>query len=309
MFLEIGNVDSNVNITSDAFVRTIEPTTTGIHGGGILTIDGNGFSDNRSDIQVTIGTNPCRIIEAMEDEIQCEIPPRTNTNINSVEINITSHQIIFPSSSFSLNYSELITPNVSSVSPTNGNGLQTITIQGNQFISPGRQTDVFIDNSSCNITIHSMTSITCTIDSTLPAGNHSIDVFIEDIGHSNRDIIYKQDLTITNITPTDGGYGGGLITTIQGFGFNGTDVQVNICNRSCLSIDVLSNNEIDCLTPSLTMLSTDTICNLSLSVDGIKEETTFTYRTNLTSTITGVGPNRGGTGGGTIITINGTNLP
>ena len=280
--------------------------TTGIHGGAILTIDGHGFSDNRSQIQVTIGSNPCSVIEAMENEIQCEIPPRTN-NINRVNITINSHQISFPSS-FALNYSDAITPNVTSVSPNTGSGLQTLTITGNHFVGTG-QTDVFVGDTPCNITTRSMTSITCTIEPTLPAGNHTIDVFVEDIGHSNEDILYKHDLTIRNVTPSEGGYGGGLITTIIGNGFNGTDVDVIVCNRSCLSLDIVSNGEIDCMTPPMTMSSTNTICNISLTVDGITKNTIFTYQSNLTATITSVSPNRGGTGGGTTITINGTNFP
>ena len=207
-----------------------------------------------------------------------------------------------------MNYSESITPNVTSVSPNSGSGLQTININGNHFIGTG-QTDVFVGETQCNITTLSMTSISCTIGSTLPTGNHSIDVFVEDIGDSNENVYYKHDLTIINITPSVGGFGGGLITTIQGFGFNGSNVNISICNKSCLSIDIVSNNEIDCLTPSMTMSSTNTLCNLSLTVNGITKDTQFTYQTNLTASITSVTPNRGGTGGGTIITINGTNFP
>lgn len=303
----IGSIESSLNITGDAIVSSISPSTTGIHGGAILTIDGHGFTRNESDIQVNIGSNPCLIIESREDQIECEIPRRT-TNVNNVNIQIISHQISFPSSSLRLNYSESITPNVSSISPNFGSGSQTVNINGNNFIGPG-QTDVFIDETPCNITSVSMTSINCVIQSTLSAGNHSIDVFVEDIGHSNEDIFYRHDLTLRNITPSEGGYGGGLITTIEGNGFNGSNVSISICNRSCLSIDIRSNNAIDCLTPSMTMLSPNTLCNVSVSVDGITKDTQFTYRSNLTATIISVSPNRGGTGGGTLITINGTNFP
>lgn len=296
-----------MNITSDAIVSSISPLTTGIHGGAILTIDGHGFSNNETVIQVTIDSNPCPIIESREDQIECRIPPRTNSQ-NNVNVQIISHQITFPSSSIRLNYSESITPNVTSVNPNSGSGLQTININGDHFIGTG-QTDVFIGDTPCNITSLSITSITCSIQSTLSAGNHSIDVFIEDIGHSNENVYYKHDLTLRNITPSEGGYGGGLTTTIQGYGFNGTNVNISICNKSCLSIDVVSNNEIDCLTPSMTMSSSNTLCNVSVTIDGITKETLFTYKSNLTASITSVSPNRGGTGGGTIITINGTNFP
>jgi hypothetical protein len=302
----IGNVDSLVNITSDAFVSTVTPSTSSIYGGAKLTIDGHGFSSNISEVQVNVGSNPCPVIESSESEIQCIVPPQGN-GPNTANIQITSHTISFPSS-FSLNYSRGITPNISSISPPLGSGAQSLVITGNNFVGVG-QTEVTVGETPCNVTSRSMASITCIIGPTLPAGNHSVTVNVEQVGDSNENVMYRHDLTITTVTPAEGGYGGGLESSIIGNGFNGTDVSVTVCNRSCLSENIVSNEELICVTPPLTMVSGNTLCNMTVVVDGIKKETAFTYKQNLTATITGVGPNRGGTGGGTLITINGTNFP
>ena len=295
-----------VNITSDAFVSTVTPQISSIYGGATLTIVGHGFSSNISQIQINIGSNLCPVIEAAESQIECIIPAQGN-NSNIANIHINSHQISFPSS-FALNYSRTITPNITSVSPTSGSNLQALVLTGNNFVGVG-QTNVTVRDTPCHINNRSINSIRCTVGSSLPAGNHTVNVHVEEIGDSNENIVYTHDLTITNVTPAEGGYGGGLISTITGNGFNGTDVTVSICNKSCLSVETLSNDQLNCMTPPLPMASVNTLCNMTVNVDGIKKNTTFTYKTNLTATITSVSPSRGGTGGGTTITITGTGFP
>ncbi|CAF3595884.1 unnamed protein product [Rotaria sordida] len=302
----IGNVYSLLNITSDAVVSTVTPVSSSVHGGATLTIDGHGFSNNASEIQITIGSNSCPVIEAIESRIECTIPPQGSSS-NTANISISSHQISFPSS-FILNYNNTITPNITSVSPTFGSNSQVLVITGHNFVGTG-QTDVTVGDTPCNITTRSMGSITCTVGSSLSAGNHTINVHVDDIGDSNEDIVYRHDLSITSITPSEGGYGGGISSTIRGNGFKGTDVDVNVCNKSCLSIQIESNDQLTCVTPPISMASMNTVCNMTVDVDGIRKNTVFTYKINLTATVTSVSPSRGGTGGGTTITINGTDFP
>lgn len=295
-----------MNITSDAIITSIGPSTSSTYGGATLSIDGHGFSSNISDIQVTVGANRCPVTEASESEIECIIPPQ-GISPNIANINITSEQVNFPTP-LTVNYSSAITPIITSISPTFGSNAQVLVLTGSHFIGPG-QTYVTVGETSCNITSLSAGSITCIIGSTLSAGNHTVKVYVEEVGNSNENLIYTHDLSISNITPPEGGYGGGLTSVITGNGFNGTDVRVSVCNNPCLSVDVVSNERVECVTPPFPMTSGNTVCNMTVDVDGIQENTTFTYKANLTSTITSVGPNRGGTGGGTTITITGTDFP
>ena len=303
---DIGNIYSTLNITSDAYISTVAPLSSSIYGGATLTIDGHGFSNNISQIQVTIGSNSCPVVQATESRIQCTVPPQGNSP-SLANISISSHQVSFPSA-FVLNYSHAITPNITSVSPNFGSGSQNLVITGNNLVSSG-QTNVKIGDTPCNISNRLITSITCTVGLDLPAGNHSVNVHVDDIGDSNEDIFYMQDLIIANVTPAEGGYGGGLSSTVLGNGFNGSGVSVRVCNKSCLSVQIVSNDELICETPPATMTSANTWCNMTVNVDGIQKETVFSYESNLTAMITSVSPNRGGTGGGTTIVINGTNFP
>ena len=59
---------------------------------------------------------------------------------------------------------------------------------------------------------------------------------------------------------------------------------------------------------SLCDLSADASCDVVVTVNGISKTVTpqYTYDAALTPEITGVDPSRGGTGGGTTVTITGT---
>ncbi|CAF4657274.1 unnamed protein product [Rotaria sp. Silwood1] len=302
----VGNAYSSLNITSEAIVATVTPLTSSVYGGATLTIVGHGFSNNISEIEVNVGTDSCPVTSTTSEKVECTIPPQRN-NPNTANISISSHHISFPSSSL-LTYDRAITPNISSVSPTFGSNSQNLVISGNNFAGSA-QTNVTVGKTECTVNSRSMVSVACTVGSDLPAGHHEVTVHVDGVGDSNSDISYTQDLSITSITPSEGSYGGGLPSTILGNGFNGTNVTVSVCSRACLSKEIVSNGQLICVTPEISSTVASTACNLTVSVDGISKNALFTYRANLTATVTSVSPARGGTGGGTTITINGTNFP
>lgn len=305
--LGIGNICSGLTIIVNGTVSTITPLISSIYGGAILKITGFGFSSNISQIQINIGSNLCPVISATNRQINCTIPMKGN-NSNLATINIISHRVIF-SSSFILGYNETVTPNVTSINPTFGNGSsQLLTIYGENFVSD-EQTTVTVGEHTCIVSNYSAMMIQCTLDSTLPAGDHAVIVHVYGIGDSNSNIFYTHDLSLTTVTPSEGGFGGGLQITIIGYGFNSTDTSVTICSQACSSITILSNVELVCLTPQVSPDIVDSSCNLTATSGGISKRLPFTFRANLTSTIASVGPSRGGTGGGTMITINGSNFP
>jgi hypothetical protein len=53
----------------------------------------------------------------------------------------------------------------------------------------------------------------------------------------------------------------------------------------------------------------DNSCELKIVENGLNITSTFDYRASLTPTITSSSPIRGGTGGGTLLTINGRGFP
>ncbi|CAF1212069.1 unnamed protein product [Rotaria sordida] len=301
----VGNTNTLPSVISTVFLSGVSPTTSGIYGGILLSIIGTGFSSDIEQIQVTIGSNLCSIVRMTTNEIQCIIPAQGNSS-NPATIYVVSNGITvtLPSSIY---YNATITPNVTSVEPTSGSAWQILNITGENFVNG--QTSVRVGNIPCVITSLSTTSITCTLTLSTATGHYSVVVHVNTSGDSNSDVFFFSELSLTNITPAQGSYGGGLQVTVVGDGFNGTNINVTICNQTCSSVVVLSNTELACITPALAPVGINTSCNLTVTIDSISSSIPFLYTSDLTAKLVSVSPTRAGTGGGTILTINGDNFP
>ncbi|CAK0863858.1 unnamed protein product, partial [Prorocentrum cordatum] len=58
-------------------VNSIEPTSSGIHGGNMLTIFGSSFSEIPADNQVSVGGIPCEVTTATASRLQCVLGDRS----------------------------------------------------------------------------------------------------------------------------------------------------------------------------------------------------------------------------------------
>jgi hypothetical protein len=278
--------------------------SSGVHGGILLTIDGNGFAESIIEPRVTIGSSACSIVDSTPEHIQCLVPAQGSTP-SSANIAIVSNGITFPGS-FTFTYNAGITPTISSISPTTGVAGQILTITGSNFIVG--QTSVSVGGINCPTTSISTSSIVCTVNAT-PAGNQPVIVRVASTGTSNSNIQFQYILQVNSISPAQGGYGGGQTVSIVGDGFNGSSTSVTICGRTCQSISMQSNTQLSCLTPVAPLSSSDQSCSLIVTVGSSSRTVSYTYRANLTATVTAISPTRGGTGGGTTLTITGTNFP
>jgi len=68
-------------------------------------------------------------------------------------------------------------------------------------------------------------------------------------------------------------------------------------------------NSITCLVPSSNIKDKDTTCELIINENGLVAQNEFKYLVSLTPTLSSVSPLKGGTGGGSVLTITGTNFP
>lgn len=303
--LGIGNIGSLTNVSSEANVINFSPKISGIYGGALLTIIGNGFPRKASQVHVVVGSNPCNIVQMTAFTIECIIPPQTDSDeLAIIDIIVEETSV---SSTFFLNYSSAITPNITSISEATMNTSTMLRISGSNFVVDN--TTVTIGSSLCRIYNMSTTLILCLVSSEQPAGRHAVIVHVNFVGQSNSDQVYTSRLQINSVSPQSGSYGGGLPVTIAGSGFNGTNVIVSVCNKTCLSVVKLSNVALVCVTPSFSMTEVNDSCNLTVTVDDITETILFTYERNLTATLTAISPQRGGTGGGTTVTITGLGFP
>lgn len=270
----------------------------------MLTINGNGFINSSSNLQVSVGTGSCTIIQITPGQIQCTVPPQ-GSSPSSATVRVVSNGVTFPGS-FTYTYNATSSPTISSITPTSGTIGQPVVISGSNFVTG--QTTVTVGGVPCAVTSVSSTSIACTVGSG-PAGNQPVLVTIPSIGQSNNNIQFQYILQVSTISPSRGGYGGGQTVTINGNGFNGSSINVTVCGEVCQSVTVVSNTQLTCRTPSRTVLSSDTSCSLMVTAGSLSQTVSYVYAANLTATITAISPPRGGTGGGTLLTITGTNFP
>lgn len=291
-------------LTSVASVSSVSPTSGSVYGGVTLTVNGNGFTSSRSNIQVFVGTNTCPIIQTTPGQVTCTVPAQ-GSSLASSTVRVVSNGVTFPSS-LVFTYSSSLTPSVSLISPTTGTTGQSITITGSNFVSG--QTTVTVGGVPCVVNTVSANSITCVVGSS-PAGNQPVVVSVSSNGASNNNVVFQYTLQVNSATPLRGSFGGGQSVTINGNGFNSSGVSVTVCGTACQSVNVISNTQLICITPSSTASSSDRSCSLTVSAGSLSQSVTYVYGNNVTPTISSVSPVRGGTGGGTLLTITGTNFP
>jgi hypothetical protein len=304
LLIGVGTVLSSSTLTSVAAISSVSPTSGSIYGGAVLAINGNGFANSASNIQVLVGTSSCTIIQSTPGQVQCIVPAQ-GSGPSSATIHVVSYGITFPGS-FTYTYNSSSTPTISSLSVTSGTSGQSLIISGSNFVTS--QTTVSIGGTPCAVSNVSSTSITCTVGSS-PAGNQPVVVSVSSVGNSNANIQFLYNLQVTSASPSRGSYGGGQSVVVIGNGFNASSISVTVCGQACQSVTVSSNTQLTCVTPSATASSSDTSCNLTVTVGSASLSEPYVYAANLTATVTSVSPTRGGTGGGTTLTITGTNFP
>ncbi|CAF0745209.1 unnamed protein product [Adineta steineri] len=300
----IGKTVSSASLISSATIANVAPTSGSMYGGVPITITGNGFARSASNMQITVGSSPCTIVSTTPGQVQCVVPPK-GSNASPATINIVSNGITFPTSN-TFTYSAASTPTISSISPSSGTVGQALTISGSNFIAG--QTSVTIGGTICTITSVSSTSIVCTVNSS-PAGSQPVIVTVSSTGVSASTNQFQYNLQVSIATPARGSFGGGQVVTVTGDGFNTPNISVTVCNTACQSVSVVSNTQLTCVTPAATYQVADKVCSLTVTVGSLSQSASYTYQASLTASVTSVSPARGGTGGGTTLTITGTNFP
>ena len=196
-------------------------------------------------------------------------------------------------------------PTVTGVSPNNGApaGGNSVTVTGTNLT--GATAVDFGTTPGTGITAVTATSLTVTA----PAGTGTVNVTVTTpngtsaVNAPSDQYTYNGPPTVSGVNPAGGPTGGGTSVTVTGTGFTGaTAVDFGASNPGT-SIDVLSPTRLTVTSPS----GSGTV-NVSVTTPngtGTKDSA-FTYA--LAPTITSVSPSEGPTSGGTVVTIDGTNL-
>ena len=281
-----GNADpSGTTLTSQAMADSITPDAGSTFGGQTVVIAGNGFSGSMDDTTVDVGGEICDVTACTSSSVTCTTPAGADGSSDFV---VTSNGVQFPAVSFS--YSAASTPSVSSVSPTEGSGAQTLTISGSHF---GAAPEVSIGGSDCAVTASTDSSISCDLPA-IAGGDYAVVVFASEYGLSDEATTYTSTLAADSMTPTSGSFGGGSLLTIAGQGFDTeTNPEVTVCGVECVVQDGVTDTQLTCITPANAGSGTET-CDVTVSqASGASVAAgSFTYDDALTPQVTGVSPQR-----------------
>ena len=211
---------------SGPLISSISTATSVPGGGGVLTINGAGFSGSTS---VMFGTTSATFTAHTDNRITATVPAGSGT-VNIVVINggVTSNAVQF---SYSL-------PVVTSISPSSGPsaGGTSVALTGTGFTGATRVQFGSVDATS--FTVNSDTSITALS----PAGATGIvDVTVAGpvgIGPAGGKFTYADAPIVTSISPTIGSVVGGTNVTVFGDGFtDATAVKFGTTNATSFTVN------------------------------------------------------------------------
>ncbi|KAA0710212.1 Fibrocystin-L Polycystic kidney and hepatic disease 1-like protein 1 [Triplophysa tibetana] len=279
----------------------IQPTSGSIAGGTPLLIKGNGFVAEHT--VVNLDGIQCQILEVTPDGIKCLTRPHAK---GEVRVDIWVYGVLYPQLRF--NYTITQTPNITSVSPVTGPVGTQITISGSGFGTDAALVSVEIDAVGCNVTSITDTQLMCTVGEHA-GGTFPVRLYHQVKGHALSQSVFSYELLLTGVTPNEGSFAGGAVVAVQGSGFDPNTTRVLICDRECnVDLQNSTSNQMYCEVPHNNGNKTEQVCRVSVfnGNDTVNITTGYTYRSSLTPVITDVTPRRGGTAGGTRLTITGS---
>ena len=199
-------------------------------------------------------------------------------------------------------------PSVSGISPASGpaDGGTIVTITGIGFT--GTTAVFFGSTTATSFTVDSDTQITA-VDPAEEAG--TVDISVTGLlgtsaQSANDQFTFNASPTIAGISPISGPLAGGTVVTLTGTNFFGT-VSVTIGGVSATNVQVNSaGTQITAVTPASATAGSANVVITSSTNGSVTADGAFTYIA--TPTITSISPNSGLLGGGTVVTISGTNL-
>ncbi|XP_036421459.1 fibrocystin-L-like [Colossoma macropomum] len=290
----------SVTLTSEP-LASFRPMSGSLAGGTLLMITGNGFVAGNTSVMV--GIYPCSILQVTPSTVQCLTHSYSE---QLVQVKIQVFRVIYPLLSF--NYSQEQTPKITSVSPTTGPSGTPLTISGSGFGSDASLVSVNIDGVPCTVSSITDTEVQCT------AGEHAGGTYPVTVTHQVKGLAQSQssftyELQLTQVSPNEGSYAGGAVVAVQGTGFDPYSSKVLICSKECsVRRNVSSSTTLYCEVPPNNGTQAEQACTVMVLNTYASANNTngYTYKSSLTPIITDVSPRRGGTAGGTVLTITGS---
>jgi hypothetical protein len=290
---------------ADNFSYLVAPTVTGVTpstgpaaGGTAVTITG---TDLTGATDVSFGGSAAIFTVDSSTQISATSPAGSGT----VDITVTTAG---GTSATSPDDQFIFTPppTVTSVSPNSGSavGGTSVTITGTGFA--GATAVSFGASAATTFTVDDSTHITATS----PAGSGTVDVIVTtsdgtSVTAGADHFSYVGTPTVTGVDPNAGPLAGGTSVIITGTGLSGASA-VDFGSTAATSFIVDSATQITATSPAGSAGPVDVTVTTLGGTSGTSASDNFTYVA--APTVSSVTPSAGPTGGGTSVTITGTDL-
>jgi alpha-tubulin suppressor-like RCC1 family protein len=294
-----GFYDSMAFTASVPTVLSVTPSTGPGAGGASVTITGANLSEVTA---VKFGLTPATSFTVNSASITAVAPGGTGT----VDVTVASSEGTSATSSAD-HYTYLAPPTVSTVTPnlgpTAGGTLVTITGAELTFATGVR----FGATPAVSFIVNSATSMTAIA----PAGTGTVDVTVTTPGGTSTTgsvdhYRYVPPPTVKKVTPTKGSAAGATTVTIAGTELSGATA-VKFGSASATRFTVVSATSITAIAPPGT---TGSMVDVTVTTAGGKSAITsadhYSYVAPAPPTVTKLSPTKGLAGGGTSVTISGT---
>ncbi|WP_199228409.1 putative Ig domain-containing protein [Caulobacter sp. D4A] len=296
------SVGITVNLNVPPAVSSLSPTSGSTAGGTSVVLTGSNFVNITA---VTFGgTNATGYTVNSATQITATAPAGSAGTVNARVTSSTGGQSATAAGN---QYTYVAPPTVTSISPTAGptGGGTSVTITGTNL--SGATAVSFGGTAATGFTVNSATQITATA----PAGSAgTVDVRVTTAGGQSAtsaadQYTYVAAPTVTAVSPTTGSTAGGTSVTITGTNLSGATA-VTFGGTAATGYTVNSATQITATAPAGSAGTVDIRVTTVGGQSATSASDQFTY--SALPTVTSISPTAGPTGGGTSVTISGTNF-
>jgi len=279
-------------------------TSSGSTAGGVtVTINGSHFTGATA---VTFGAVPASFTIVSDSQISAVSPAQAAATVDVTVSTFAGTSGTGSADHFT--YSAASTPSVSAVSPGSGSaaGGDTITVSGSAFTGA---TAVSFGSTAAAFTVLNDTTLLATAP---PGTAGTVDVtvttFAGTSGTGSADHYTYNAVTapsITSLSPSTAGSGGGTAITLSGSGFTSAD-GVFFGGLPAASYTIVSDSSIVAIAPPQTAGTSDITVTYAGTTSALSSYDRFTVSAASAPAVSSLGTSSGSTAGATTITVSGS---
>ncbi|KAF0286932.1 Fibrocystin-L [Amphibalanus amphitrite] len=295
---DLGTTDSTVTVAVTPSVTTASLPAGSQHGGARIRLDGAGFGE---DVSVTVGGSECTVSARSATSVEC-LTPAGELGTQPVVVSSAGQSVNGPE----YTYSADSTPVITVVSSADSSETTVVSGQGSA-LGAAAGSYLTVGGRRCTVTALQDTEFSCELESHLPGGQHLVTFHSPEGSGDSAPVDLTVSLEVTAVAPAAAGLAGTTLTITGGKFDTVSPVSVSVCDTPCQVTGVTSTT-VTCLAPSVAAAPA-AACDVVVTLTGgasVSADAAFTYDGLLTASATSVTPSRGGTAGGTTITVTGT---